>query len=367
MDRDMIRRIRPYAGLTSCTVEDTVICRGDAFPGGFVVTGAISRSWRAAGFVLSVLTLSAVMTAVIPAGQAAAGSTWNGLRNEVFGARPIEDGSGLIAIKAPYRPDDVRAVPISIEARLPLDRSVRAVTLIVDENPSPVAATFKFGGERSSIGLATKVRLNQESFVRAVVEDDRGRLSMVSTLVKFAGGQSACSAPPTGDPAEIAASMGKMKLAATPSKVAATQLSQRVRLDIRHPNHTGMALDQMSLLYIPLRVVSKLEVKKGSDRVFEMAGSITLSENPSIEFDFPVGGSEKLAVTMHDSDGAQWRHEFDVGQEEVVALEQEWLAKIAGERQFNARAFAFRAHGVDDVAGGAVGEGHVALDDVVLS
>lgn len=271
------------------------------------VTGR--QAWKATAAAFGALALIALM----PSSPSVAGSTWNGLRSEVFGSRPIEDGAGLVVIKAPYRPDDVRAVPISIDARLPIGRSVRAVTLIVDENPSPVAAAFKFGGERSHVGLATKVRLNQESFIRAVVEDDQGRLSMVSTLVKFAGGQSACSAPPTGDPAEIAANMGKMKLAPAPTKVAASQIDQRVRLDIRHPNHTGMALDQMTLLYIPLRVVSKLEVTKGGDRVFEMAGSITLSENPTIEFDFPGAGAEKLAVTMKDSDGAEWRHEFDVG------------------------------------------------------
>ncbi len=266
-------------------------------------------SWTAAAVAFGALAV----TALLPTASAVAGSTWNGLRNEVFGTRPIEDGAGQIAIKAPYRPDDVRAVPISIDARLPQGRSVRKVTLIVDENPSPVAAAFEFGGSRANVGLATKVRLNQESYIRAVVEDDQGRLSMVSTLVKFAGGQSACSAPPTGDPAEIAANMGKMKLAPAPAKVAATQIDQRVRLDIRHPNHSGMALDQMTLLYIPLRVVSKLEVKKGDARVFAMTGSMTLSENPTIEFEVPGPGTEKLDVTMKDSDGAEWRHEFNVG------------------------------------------------------
>ena len=48
-------------------------------------------------------------------------------------------------------------------------------------------------------------------------------------------------------------------------------------------------------------------------RVLEMDGSITLSENPTIEFDFPAGGADKLDVTMKDSDGAEWRHEFNVG------------------------------------------------------
>jgi sulfur-oxidizing protein SoxY len=243
---------------------------------------------------------------------AAAGSSWNGIRSEVFGTRPIEDGAGLVTIKAPYRPDDVRAVPVSIEARLPDGRTVRKVTLIVDENPSPVAAAFTLGGERNRLSLGTKVRLNQESFIRAVVEDSSGRLSMVSTLVKFAGGQSACSAPPTGDPQEIAANMGKMKLASAPGSTVASSRDHRVKLDIRHPNHTGMALDQMTLLYIPLRMVSALEVRQGAERVFEMSGSITLSENPSFEFDFPAGGADKLEVTLKDSDGAAWTRALEI-------------------------------------------------------
>ena len=261
----------------------------------------------------AVAALGALTAMVIaPPAPAHAGSTWQGVRAEVFGARPIADGAGLVTIKAPYRPDDVRAVPVSIEARLPDGRSVRSVTLVVDENPSPIAARFKIAGDRNRVSLATKVRLNQESFIRAVVEDSGGGLSMVSTLVKFAGGQSACSAPPTGDPAEIAASMGKMKLAAAPSKSGAAQSEQRVRLDIRHPNHTGMALDQMTLLYIPLRMVSNLDVRQGGTPLFQMSGSITLSENPSFEFDLPMGGAEQLEVTMKDSDGAEWTRALEI-------------------------------------------------------
>lgn len=242
-----------------------------------------------------------------------AGSSWQGVKTEVYGSRPIEDGTGLISLKAPYRPDDVRAVPVSIDAALPAGGTIKGVNIFVDENPSPLAAAFKVGGTRSRMALATKVRLNQESFIRAVVETNDGRLYMVSSLVKFAGGQSACSAPPTGDPVEIAANMGKAKLAAVPSSKAVSQASQKVRLDVRHPNHTGMALDQMTLLYIPLRMVSKLEVRQGGEPVLEMDGSITLSENPTLEFDFHNKGAETLDVTLKDSDGGEWRHAFDVG------------------------------------------------------
>lgn len=269
--------------------------------------GAIQRRGPAA---VALLMLAAA--ALGWAGPASAGSSWLGVKGEVFGSRPIEDGTGLVRLKVPFRPDDVRAVPVAVDAALTDGRSITSVSIFVDENPSPVAATFKVGGSRAQIKLATKVRLNQESFIRAVVEASDGRLYMASSLVRFAGGQSACSAPPTGDPAEIAANMGKARLAAVDVPVAASQITQRLRLDVRHPNHTGMALDQMTLLYIPLRILTRLDIRQGGEPVLQMAGSMTLSENPTLEFDLRGDGSDKLDVTLEDSDGATWRHHLDI-------------------------------------------------------
>lgn len=112
------------------------------------------------------------MVAAIAAatGPVRAGSSWQGVKTEVYGSRPIEDGTGLISLKTPYRPDDVRAVPVSIDAALPAGGTIKGVNIFVDENPSPLAAAFKVGGTRSRMALATKVRLNQESFIRAVVD-----------------------------------------------------------------------------------------------------------------------------------------------------------------------------------------------------
>ena len=84
------------------------------------------------------------------------------------------------------------------------------VTIIVDENPSPVAAQFDIGGKRDRLKLATLMRLNAATDVRVIVEASDGALYMAERFVKFAGGQAACSAPPSGTPELIAANMGKM-------------------------------------------------------------------------------------------------------------------------------------------------------------
>ncbi len=260
----------------------------------------------------AILAGAAALALASPA--AVAGSTWDGIRAEVWGSRPVLPGAGIVTLKAPTRPDDQRAVPVTIEAQLADGRSIKAVSFIVDENPSPVAAVFRFPQQRERVALSAKFRFNAETDVRAVVEASDGQVYMVSQHVKFAGGQAACSAPPAGDPKEIAETMGRMQLADIPEKTAATAINRKVKLDISHPNHTGMVLDQQTLLYVPLLMVSRLDVQEGDEQVMTMDGSITLAQNPQIEFDYKINGADKLTVRLHDSGGGSWEKVFPIGQ-----------------------------------------------------
>ena len=49
------------------------------------------------------------------AGAAQAGSAWDDIRPAAFGDRAIQDGASVIAFKAPYRAEDQRAMPLSVE------------------------------------------------------------------------------------------------------------------------------------------------------------------------------------------------------------------------------------------------------------
>ncbi len=272
------------------------------------MTGRASFRWRRA--VVGVALAAGLAASVLPA---RASESWPGVRAEVFGARTLHDGRGLIKLTAPYRPEDVRSVPIAVEAKLANGRTIKSVSFIVDENPSPVAAVFKLGGARERVALATNIRLNQQSDVRVVVEASDGELYMVEQLVKFAGGQASCSAPPMGDPAEIAASMGRMDFAAVGEKATASHALQRARFGLSHPNHTGMVLDQITLLYVPLLMVERVEARQGGELVFEMTGSITLAQNPAIEFDYVTNGAAEMTISARDTSGASWQQRFPIG------------------------------------------------------
>lgn len=260
------------------------------------------------------MSMAAYLLVGLIGGSAAwGGSVWEELKPQVFGQRAILNAGDAIALNAPYRPDNVMQVPLTADVRLPEGERIKAVSFIVDENPSPVAAGFRLGEGRNRAVLTTHIRLNQQSDVRVVVETGDGRLLMAEQLVKFAGGQASCSAPPQGDPSEIAANMGKMPLALLGPKATATREIQKAHYELNHPNHTGMVMDQITLHYIPLLMVERVEIFQGDDLVLTMDGSITLSQNPTIGFDFPTNGATELRVCARDTSGATWEKKFPLG------------------------------------------------------
>lgn len=261
----------------------------------------------------SLVTALALMASSAFALPASASDAWTEIRGSVYGDKPIEDGRGIITLTAPNRPEDMRVVPIGIAARVNDGRSIKAVSYIIDENPTPVVAVFHMGPGRDQVALNVNFRVDRQSDVRAVVETDDGKLYMVSQLIKFAGGQSSCSAPPTGDPAEIAANMGKMNVTEVKLPGAASSALLHAKVELNHPNHTGLVMDQITLLYTPMKMISEVSVRQGGEVLFTAEGSIGLSQNPVIDFDFKRGGSDHIDVTMKDTDGGSWTKSFPVG------------------------------------------------------
>lgn len=265
---------------------------------------------RLPALALSVLVSLSMVALSVPA---VASEAWESIREEVYGSREMLNGSRVIKLSAPYRPEDVMQTRLQAQVQLDRGQTIKTIAFVVDNNPMPVAARFTLGQKRREANFATNIRLNEGSDVHVVVETGDGTLYVVEQHVKFAGGQASCSAPPAGDPEEIKANMGKMRLKLLSDPVTQSRQPQRVAYELNHPNHTGMVLDQLTLLYVPLMMVKKIEAWHGHEMVFEMEGSITMSQNPSVEFDFLTNGAETLTFTAEDTDGQKWKKTLPIG------------------------------------------------------
>lgn len=265
---------------------------------------------RRAAFALPLLALAAPVLLAAPA----LADAWDELKPAVVGERAILPGDGLVTLVTPYRAEDDRKVPVEVRAAFDDGRTVKAITVVIDENPMPVSAVVTLAQPRTAMTFEAKMRLNGPSKVRAIVEASDGKLYMAESQVKTSG-LGACAAPPVTDPKLAEKTLGNMNAAVEPAG-AASEAGRPVRkahLDIQHPNLTGLQMDQITLLYIPARYVSDIEVKQGGETVLTIKGGISMSENPSMSFDWRDTGGEPLAVTITDTAGAVFRKTFPVG------------------------------------------------------
>jgi sulfur-oxidizing protein SoxY len=89
-------------------------------------------------------------------------------------------------------------------------------------------------------------------------------------------------------------------------KTTAAGKSGMAEIAIRHPNVSGLAIDQLSGGYPPARFISKLSVSDGDKLIFSMEGGISISEDP--HFRFTYGGNEEdvVGVSAEDSIGTRF-------------------------------------------------------------
>ncbi len=236
---------------------------------------------------------------------------WQDLKHVVFGDRTVIDGSAMVALEAPSRAQDAALVPIAVtlpnsDGAASADK-VKAIYIVVDENPSPLAGTFHFGPLANPRSLKTRVRVDQYTLMHAVAETNDGRLFATSRFVKAAGG---CSAPSTKDPQLALARLGKMRARLEGDAPLAEGKAATVQLLISHPNNNGMQVDQITHNFIPARFIQDIDVSYGDQLIFKVDADISLSEDPVITFGFMPRGAGPLRVRMLDSTRATFHQEF---------------------------------------------------------
>ncbi len=235
-------------------------------------------------------------------------SRWFQIKTSLFGDGDIRNGGEIIGLETPERAMDAAIVPVTIRSKLPQSpqRYIKNLYLVIDNNPSPVAAVFHFPGKHAWESLSTRIRVNAYTDVRAVAELNDGERYMVSNYVKASGG---CSAPSLKDPAAASAQLGKIRFRlpehADPGQLVSTQLM------IKHPNNSGLQFDQIARFYIPADFIRTIHVTYNGEEVFSADTDISISEDPSIRFGFVPQKPGLLQVQVKDSKGRAFEHRVE--------------------------------------------------------
>ena len=258
---------------------------------------------RSVAAILFVAAAGGVLVFAGPAAaqQSMAGSEkiWNALKGDVLGDRPILLDTGLIRIEAPKRAQDAALVPVDIYIDPAKAAGVKTVTMVIDVNPAPVAATFQLGKDSGVTHLATRVRVNDYSWLRVIADTDSGELHMSQTFVKASGG---CSARRSRTRKRRWPDGADELRQFAPPKESMTK-AQELQLMIRHPNNSGLQRDPLTQYFIPAHFVQNLSISQGDRLILSMEGGISISEDPNFRFDFAVHGTDDIQVEAVDTDG----------------------------------------------------------------
>lgn len=195
-----------------------------------------------------------------------------------------------VAVRIPEIAENQRVFPVTVDARALPD--VRRIVLFADLNPIPVAVDYTPTGAEPF--LATRIKLDQRTPVRAAVQTQDGTWHVGGSWIDAAGG--GCSAPPVsrvkGDWADH---LGEVRAGQWPEKAGET----RLRMAFRHPMDTGLVEN------IPAYNIERLTVRDASGKALgqmQIFGSV--AEDPA--FTLVVKATGTISFEARDSAGLEF-------------------------------------------------------------
>ncbi len=156
--------------------------------------------------------------------------------------------------------------------------------------------------------ISTRVRVDSYTNVHAVAELSDGQLYVAERFVKAAGG---CSAPAAKQDSD-AIPPGTMRFRQFPPAPDATSGLREAQLMIRHPNYSGMQMDQLTRLYVPAHFIKSVHLWQGDDLLLAIESGISISENPEFRFDYRPNGATRFRAEAEDNEGKVFKDQWPV-------------------------------------------------------
>ena len=216
---------------------------------------------------------------------------WPYLKEQVFKERSIEEHQDFLKIDGPKRASSGAQVPVTISVSQN-NHKIEKVYMYIDANPGQHAATYLLTDHSQIVNISTRIRMETDSFVRVIAENDKGELFMDVIPIRASGG---CSGYMDVHDPELTKDLGKIILKAE---------NEFVTTRIKHPNFTGLQKDLDSGGFIPEWIVKTIEFNQNGQNVLTVKNEISISQDPFLKFSLPnqvIGNMEIVAVDTKDN------------------------------------------------------------------
>jgi sulfur-oxidizing protein SoxY len=233
---------------------------------------------------------------------------WAVLKQSFFGDKNIAP-TDFMKLDGPKRAESGAQVPITLTISKPQDApdAIKKVYLFVDANPIPLTATYYFTPLNGKVELATRIRMEVDSYIHAVGETADGKLYVTDMVIRAAGG---CGGTVDGDETAIRAASGKMKVHVdTPAKFGEPT---PVTFLIKHPMYTGLQRDLVSGGYKPAFFMHKVAFTYNKKPVMQVDFGVGVAEDPYMRFFYLPESPGTLEVSAIDNEGKAFTHQVEV-------------------------------------------------------
>ena len=224
---------------------------------------------------------------------------WPYLKQQVFKDRVIQEDQNFLKIDGPKRASSGAQVPVTI-ALSKNTHHVKKISVFIDANPGQHAATYFLTDQSQQILINTRIRMETDSFVRAVAETENGELFMSAIPIRASGG---CSGYMDVHDPELTKDLGKILIKAENNFVTSR---------IKHPNFTGLQKDLDSGGYIPEWIVKTIEFNHQGGKILAVENQISISQDPFLKFTLPTPLQGEVTITAKDTKGNQFESAIEV-------------------------------------------------------
>jgi sulfur-oxidizing protein SoxY len=255
------------------------------------------------------LLCAAMLGGVSPSAFAEADpKLWPVVKEAFFAKRDIQEVE-FMKIEAPRRAESGAQVPVtfSLDKAAANGVDIKKIYVLVEANPIQLAATYHLTEMLGNFQLATRIRMETDSFVRLVGESADGKLYMAKREIRAAGG---CGGTVENDESAVRAAAGKIKLNVESPVAFGSPTS--ATFNIRHVMRTGLQRDLVSQGYVPAFYINKTAFTYNGKPVMTVDVGVGTSEDPYFKFNFIPEAPGKLEVIATDNEDKIFKHEVEV-------------------------------------------------------